>query len=102
MEGGLAAGAGGEADYTARLLIACPDRPGIVAAVSVALNTSAIYLGQFIGAFIGGFVLSHGLSTPPSEALPWVALPGFVLALWASLSAQRACPLPIPPKVVSS
>src|SRR3954451_1777610 len=25
---------GGEAEYTARLLIACPDRPGIVAAVS--------------------------------------------------------------------
>ncbi len=34
MAGGLAAGRGGEADYTARLLIACPDRPGIVAAVS--------------------------------------------------------------------
>ncbi len=33
MEAGLAAGGGG-ADYTARLLIACPDRPGIVAAVS--------------------------------------------------------------------
>jgi len=67
-----------------------------LAAVSVALNTSAIYLGQFVGAAIGGFVLSHALSSPPSEALPWVALPVFFIALWVSLSANRADRLPVP------
>ena len=60
-----------------------------LAAVSIALNTSAIYLGQFIGAFTGGFVLSHDLSTPRSEALPWVALPVFFIALGVSIAASR-------------
>ena len=47
------------------------------ASVSVALNTSAIYFGQFIGAAVGGYVLSHPLTEPSTMALPWVALPVF-------------------------
>lgn len=60
-----------------------------LAAVSVALNTSAIYLGQFVGASVGGVVLSHAFSTPPTEALPWVSLPVFFIAIAVSVSAQR-------------
>lgn len=60
-----------------------------LASVSVALNTSAIYLGQFIGAGLGGAVLAHGVSQPASRALPYIGLPIFVIALWVSASAQR-------------
>ena len=60
-----------------------------LAAVSVALNTSAIYLGQFIGAAVGGFVLDHPLASPASAALPWVSLPAFVIAIGVSIAAQR-------------
>ena len=59
------------------------------AAVSVALNTSAIYLGQFIGAAVGGFVLDHPFATPASAALPWVSLPVFLIAIGVSIAAQR-------------
>ena len=60
-----------------------------LSSVSVALNTSAIYLGQFIGAGMGGLVLSHPLTQPATRALPWIGLPIFALALWLSASAQR-------------
>jgi len=60
-----------------------------LSSVSVALNTSAIYLGQFIGAGMGGLVLSHPLTQPGSRALPWIGLPIFGIALWVSASAQR-------------
>ena len=70
-----------------------------LAAVSVALNTSAIYLGQFVGAFTGGFVLSHDVSDPRSEALPWVALPVFFVALWVSIAASRV-PVPTRPSPI--
>ncbi len=60
-----------------------------LAAVSVALNTSAIYLGQFIGAAAGGFVLDHPFASPASAALPWVSLPAFVIAIGVSIVAQR-------------
>jgi predicted MFS family arabinose efflux permease len=60
-----------------------------LASVSVALNTSAIYLGQFIGAGVGGLVLTAELTQPASRALPYIGLPVFVLALWVSLRAQR-------------
>lgn len=59
------------------------------AAVSVALNTSAIYLGQFFGAWVGGRVLTSAIVQPPSRALPLVGLPIFVAALLVSTSAQR-------------
>jgi predicted MFS family arabinose efflux permease len=60
-----------------------------LSSVSVALNTSAIYLGQFIGAGLGGLVLSHAFTQPATRALPWIGLPIFVIALWVSASAQR-------------
>jgi predicted MFS family arabinose efflux permease len=60
-----------------------------LASVSVALNTSAIYLGQFIGTALGGLVLSHQLSSPATRALPWIGLPIFAVAIGVSLSAQR-------------
>jgi formyltetrahydrofolate deformylase len=55
MAGALAAGGGGEAEYTARLLIACPDRPGIVAAVS-----------GFLFEREANIVSSHQYSSDPS------------------------------------
>ena len=60
-----------------------------LSAVSVALNTSAIYLGQFIGAAVGGLVLAHPFTSPASEALPWVGLPVFFIAIVVSMAAQR-------------
>ncbi|HKP57638.1 MAG TPA: MFS transporter [Polyangiales bacterium] len=60
-----------------------------LASVSVALNTSAIYLGQFIGAGLGGLALTHQLSLPASRALPWIGLPIFVCAIWLSIDAER-------------
>lgn len=60
-----------------------------LAPVSVALNTSAIYLGQFIGAGLGGLVLAHPLTAPATRALPWIGLPIFVIALWVSAAAAR-------------
>jgi MFS transporter, DHA1 family, inner membrane transport protein len=60
-----------------------------LSSVSVALNTSAIYLGQFIGAGLGGLVLAHASFAPASRALPWIGLPIFACAMWVSASAQR-------------
>lgn len=60
-----------------------------LASVSVALNTSAIYLGQFIGAGLGGLVLTQAPFSPASRALPWIGLPIFACAMWVSASAQR-------------
>jgi len=60
-----------------------------LSSVSVALNTSAIYLGQFVGAGVGGLVLTAELVQPASRALPYIGLPVFALALWVSLTAQR-------------
>jgi MFS transporter, DHA1 family, inner membrane transport protein len=68
-----------------RLVNLAPD----LASVSVALNTSAIYLGQFIGAGVGGLVLTAELVQPASRALPYIGLPVFVFALWVSIRAQR-------------
>lgn len=71
-----------------RLVALAPD----LASVSVALNTSAIYLGQFIGAGVGGLVLTAELTQPASSMLPWIGLPVFTLALWVSLRAQHRTP----------
>ena len=60
-----------------------------LAAVSIALNTSAIYLGQFVGAASGGYVLAHPFTDPATKALPWVALPVFFIAIAVSVTAQR-------------
>jgi DHA1 family inner membrane transport protein len=60
-----------------------------LSSVSVALNTSAIYLGQFLGTGIGGLVLTHEVTHPASRALPFIGLPIFAWAMWVSASAQR-------------
>lgn len=58
--------------------------PGLATA-AVAFNSSAIYLGQALGAVLGGAILiSAGLA-----ALPLASVPLFVLAIAASLLAQR-------------
>ncbi|HKU39968.1 MAG TPA: MFS transporter [Polyangiales bacterium] len=60
-----------------------------LAAVSVALNTSAIYLGQFLGAGLGGLALTRELTVPATRVLPWLGVPIFALAIWMSLAAER-------------
>jgi len=56
-----------------------------LAPASVALNTSAMYLGQALGATLGGWLILHqGLSV-----LPGVGSLGLVLALLLSLWASR-------------
>ncbi len=60
-----------------------------LAPVSIALNTSAIYLGQALGAETGGQLIARvGL-----EHLPWASLPIFavslVLSVWAGRRAAR-------------
>ena len=71
MEGGLAAERGGEAEYTARLLIACPDRPGIVAAVSGFLferEANIVSSHQYSSDPTGGrFFMRTEFFLPPGE-----------------------------------
>jgi len=58
--------------------------PGLAPAL-MALNTSAIYLGQAIGASSGGWLISHGGYAP----LHWVGLAWIVAAIVLSLWAGR-------------
>ena len=58
--------------------------PGLAPAL-MALNTSAIYLGQAIGASSGGWLISHGGYAP----LHWVGLTWIVAAIVLSLWAGR-------------
>ncbi len=65
----------------ARLVAIAP----AVASVSVALNTSAIYLGQGVGSAFGGVMINHGLMAQ----LHWAGLGGLLLAMVLSALAQR-------------
>jgi predicted MFS family arabinose efflux permease len=65
----------------ARLVALAP----AVASVSVALNTSAIYLGQGVGSAVGGWMISHDLM----QHLHWAGLLGVLLAMAVSHVAQR-------------
>ena len=56
-----------------------------LAAATVALNTSAVYLGQSIGAASGGFVIKSGISAN----IAWAAVGFLVLAAIFSITAQR-------------
>jgi MFS transporter, DHA1 family, inner membrane transport protein len=56
-----------------------------LASATVALNTSAVYLGQAIGSGAGGQILKNGAS-PISG---WTALGLLILALIASLYAKN-------------
>lgn len=55
-----------------------------LAPVSIALNSSGIYLGQAFGAMVGGLVIAR----EGMDALSWVGAVIFVLALGTSYAAQ--------------
>jgi predicted MFS family arabinose efflux permease len=65
----------------ARLVALAP----AVASVTVALNTSAIYLGQGVGSALGGLMISQGLMAQ----LHWAGLIGLLLAMTFSAWATR-------------
>ena len=70
----------------ARLALAAP----ALAPALMALNTSAIYLGQALGAAGGGWIVAHGGYAPLSRvALAWVVA-GLILSIWATRRAARA------------
>ena len=56
-----------------------------LAAATVALNTSVVYVGQAVGAGIGGWFVGQGIS----PAIAWTASGLTALALLASLAATR-------------
>lgn len=58
--------------------------PGLAAA-TVALNTSAVYLGQSVGAATGGFAIKDGISANSA----WMAVGFLVLAVALSVTATR-------------
>ena len=65
----------------ARLVGLAPD----LASASVALNTSALYIGQALGAAIGGWVIATG----DFGLLSWVALVAVAAAMGVSALARR-------------
>lgn len=72
----------------ARLGLAAP----LLAPALMALNTSAIYLGQALGAAGGGWLITHGEARGPQHAyewLSWVGVGWLVLALILSGWAAR-------------
>ena len=58
--------------------------PGLAAA-TVALNTSAVYLGQSVGAATGGFAIKDGISTN----IAWMAIGFLIVAALLSMTATR-------------
>ncbi len=63
-----------------------------LAAATVALNTSAVYLGQSVGAATGGFVIKNAISAN----IAWTAVGFFVLAVIFSITAQRLAKIRLP------
>jgi MFS transporter, DHA1 family, inner membrane transport protein len=68
----------------ARLAALAPQQ----ASVSVALNSSALYLGQAVGPVIGGVMLAHVSGIAAYQWLAAISVPFFVLAI--ALSASLA------------
>ena len=64
-----------------RLVVIAPP----LAAATVALNTSAVYLGQSVGAATGGFAIKDGISASSA----WMAVGFLVLAALLSITATR-------------
>ena len=63
--------------------------PG-VASVSIALNTSAMYMGQGVGSAMGGWMIAHG----QMAQLHWFGFAGLLAAMavsaWAAVVQKRA------------
>jgi predicted MFS family arabinose efflux permease len=73
----------------ARLAALAPQQ----ASVSVALNSSALYLGQAVGPVIGGLMLAHIEGVAAYQALAAVSVPLFVAAIAVSAwTASRPAP----------
>jgi predicted MFS family arabinose efflux permease len=64
-----------------RLVVIAPP----LAAATVALNTSAVYLGQSVGAATGGFAIKDGISA----SVAWMALGFLAVAIALSMTATR-------------
>ena len=71
----------------ARLVAIAP----AVASVSIALNTSALYLGQGIGSAGGGLLIAQG----QMARVHWLGFVGMALAIGMSLYAERLASAPI-------
>jgi MFS transporter, DHA1 family, inner membrane transport protein len=56
-----------------------------LAAATVALNTSAVFIGQSVGSATGGFLIRDGISA----SIAWSAVGFFVLAVGFSIVAQK-------------
>jgi predicted MFS family arabinose efflux permease len=87
----LIAGVGGFAGNSAqqvRLVSIAPSQ----APVSIALNTSAVFLGQGLGAAVASIVIAHVPGTEGFAAIPWISVPllcvAFGLSLFASLKMR--------------
>lgn len=59
------------------------------APVAMALNTSAIYLGQAIGTAAGGVMLAQVPGIPGYRSLVWISIPLFLIAIGLSAFAAR-------------
>ena len=83
----LAAGIGGFAANSAqqaRLVSIAPSH----ASVSIALNTSAVFLGQGAGAAAASAVVAHVPGKEGFAAIPWIGMPLLCLAVGLSLFAS--------------
>ena len=75
----------GNSGQQARLAALAP----ALASVSIALNTSAVFLGQATGAAAGGLLLAHVPGVHGFTLLPWISVPFFLAAIGLSQFASR-------------
>ena len=83
----LVAGVGGFAGNSAqqvRLAAIAPSQ----ASVSIALNTSAVFLGQAAGAAVASALVAHVPGKEGFAAIPWISVPLLCLAAGLSLFAS--------------
>jgi len=83
----LAAGIGGFAGNSAqqaRLVSIAPSQ----ASVSIALNTSAVFLGQAFGAAAASALIAHVPGKEGFASIPWIGVPSLCLAIGLSLFAS--------------
>jgi predicted MFS family arabinose efflux permease len=83
----VAAGIGGFAGNSAqqaRLVAMAPSQ----ASVSIALNTSAVFLGQAAGAAAASAVIAHVPGQAGFVSIPWITVPLLCIAIGFSLFAS--------------